>query len=93
MLLKNTLVSYDNGFVVEMAEGGTSAGMTYTGYEWCYPYVERWYPVCYPYWTKEPNKIEQAFKIVQKLMEKKIIQRLTLKKFIRLVNEIAKDVL
>ena len=92
-LTKNTLVSYDNGFIVETTGEGTGAGTTYTGYEWCYPYVEWWYPVYYSCWTKEPNKIEQAFKLVQKLMEKKIIKQLTLKKFIELVNEIANDIL
>jgi len=86
-LTSKTLVTWSG------SEWETSSGATYVNWNWCYPYVERWYPVYYTYWTKEPNKIEQAFKLVQKLMEKKIIQRLTLKKFIELVNEIAKDVL
>jgi len=75
------------------SEWQTNTGTTYTGYSWCYPYVERWYPAYYIYWTKEPSKIEQAFKIVQKLLEKKIIKHLTLKKFIELVNEIARDII
>jgi len=91
-ITKNTLLSYDDGFVVE-GTSNTTTTITYTGTSWCYPYVERWYPVYYTYWTREPSKVEQAFKIVQKLMEKKIIKRLTLKKFIELVNEIAQDVL
>ena len=86
----DSLVSYSEGFIVGDSTNGTTH---YNNYDWCYPYVERWYPVYYTYWTKEPNKLEQAFKLVQKLMEKKIIKRLTLKKFIGLVNEIAQNIL
>jgi hypothetical protein len=87
-LNENTTLSYSNGkFLTDYKLDST----TYSGWNWCYPYVERWYPTTYyTYWVKEDSKIEQAFKIVQKLMNKKIIEKITLKKFIELVNEIAK---
>ena len=50
-------------------------------------YYHHWYPsIPIP----QKNRVEQAFKIMEKLMEKKIVERLSLKKFIELVNEIAK---
>lgn len=50
---------------------------------------------CYPSYTyhwhhDEPNKTEQAFKIVGKLIEKKLIKKeMTVAKFIETVNEVA----
>lgn len=38
--------------------------------------------------TTVPNKFELAFKIVSKLLEKKIIDNISVKKFIELINEI-----
>ena len=55
-------------------------------YDWYYPVYYYWNLPCT---LAEKNKIEQSFKIVQKLMEKKVIDKMTLKKFITLVNEIA----
>lgn len=37
----------------------------------------------------EPNKTEQAFKVASKLLEEKIIEKLTLQKFIELVKKIS----
>ena len=45
--------------------------------------------VWYSYPVYQASKTEQAFKIVAKLLEQKIIDELTVKKFITLVNEIA----
>jgi len=62
---------------------------TYTEY---YPYHEHYYPVYYPCCTyvAEKSKIEQAFKIVGKLMEKDLIKKdLNVKDFIKLVNDIS----
>jgi hypothetical protein len=61
---------------------------------WDYPdywnYHCRYYPVYYSYPCYEKSKIEQAFKIVGKLIENKIIEKeLTVKDFIKLVNDIA----
>jgi hypothetical protein len=51
-------------------------------------YYHNWYPI-YPMVT-EKSKIEQGFKIVGKMLEKKIITKeLTIKEFIGLVNDIA----
>jgi hypothetical protein len=45
----------------------------------------------YPYYyqSSAPNKTEVAFKIVGKLLEKKLIEDVTVGKFIELVNEVA----
>ena len=50
-----------------------------------YPHYHTWYPYCVP----EKSKLEQAFKIVQKLMEKKLINVVRVKDFVDVVNEIA----
>lgn len=64
---------------------------TVTPYQW-YPYWERdihhWYPLIS--YVTEKSKVEQGFKIVGKLLENKIIKKeLTIKEFIKLVNDIA----
>jgi hypothetical protein len=41
------------------------------------------------YYEMPKSKIEQAFKIVSKLMEKKIIDKMSLKQFIDTVNSVA----
>lgn len=52
-----------------------------------YHYYPTWYPT---YHICEKSKIEQAFKIIGKLMEGKIIEKdLTVKQFMKLVNDIA----
>jgi hypothetical protein len=57
----------------------------YDTFHYCYP---QWYPT-YHYCT-EKSKIEQSFKIVGKLLEKDLIEKeLTVKQFMKLVNEIA----
>jgi hypothetical protein len=45
-----------------------------------------YYPTYHSYWT--PNKTEQAFKLVQKLMEKNLVKVKTVKDFLELTNEI-----
>ena len=56
-----------------------------------YPWWEREINYYYPSisYITEKSKIEQAFKILGKLIEKKIIKEPTIKAFIGLVNEIA----
>ena len=46
----------------------------------------------YPYYITEKSKFDTSFKVVSKLIEKKIIKTLTVKQFIELVNEIAKEI-
>lgn len=59
----------------------------YQWYPWWGKEIHYWYPsISY---TTERSKVEQAFKIVCKLLEKKIIKELNVKQFIELVNEIA----
>ena len=79
------LVGWDN------TVGGASIGNCWISYPQWYPFFEReihhHYPsVCI---QTEKSKVEQAFKILGKLMEKKIIKQVTVKEFIELVNEIA----
>jgi len=54
----------------------------------CYrPCYSQWYP---PYQVYEKSEIERAFKIAGKLLEEKIIEKeLTIREFIKLVNDIA----
>jgi hypothetical protein len=61
---------------------------------WAHPdywvYHDHYYPIYYSYPCYEKSKIEQAFKIVGKLIENKIIEKeLIVKDFIKLVNDIA----
>lgn len=51
-----------------------------------YPLINTYYQPYLPYWRDE-SKIEKSFKLVQKLIEKKIIKEpKTVKDFIDLVN-------
>lgn len=58
----------------------------YYYYPWYREEIHHYYPMYVPH---EQNKIEQAFKIVSKLMEKKIVSGLNVKQFVGLVNDIA----
>lgn len=72
----------------EIMPNGTYPG-DHWNYPWWEPVVERYYPVYYTNWHSTPNKTEQAFKIVQKLVESKRIKLSTVKDFIETVNEIS----
>ena len=84
------MMSYQNG---NLMAGGTSVyGQASTAcintYDYFYHYYPQWYP-SYQY-VNVQSKIEQAFKIVGKLLEKDLIEKeLTVKQFMKLVNEIA----
>lgn len=53
-------------------------------------YLWGYYPRYYPVYVDHKDKVTQSFKIVSKLLEKKIIKKdLTIKDFIELVNTIA----
>lgn len=59
-------------------------------YNWqpYYPLIQQYYPVYIPYWDNQ-SKIEQAYLIAQKLIDKKLVKQVvTIKDFIELVNEI-----
>ena len=75
-------VSYNGG------SGNFTIGNCTIDYPW--PWYDYWYPRYYPVYTPEKSKVEQAFKIVGVLMEKKIIETMSVKKFVELVNEISK---
>lgn len=68
-----------------MPDEHTSSNIPYSGITYT-PNYEVYDPR--PCW-QNTSKIEQAFKIVQKLMEAKTIKVDTVKAFIELVNEIA----
>ena len=58
---------------------------------WPYqPIIEHYYPSCIGHWSSE-DTISRAFKIVQKLIDKKVVKAETIKDFIELVNLIAKE--
>jgi hypothetical protein len=91
----NELMSYSNGNL--MAGGSSVYGQSNTAalnnygtntYDCFAYYYPQWYP-SYHY-VQERSKVEQAFKIVGKLLEKDLIEKeLTVKQFMKLVNEIA----
>jgi hypothetical protein len=94
----NELVSYNNnslmvgGQSLNTGSAGDVIGNDYIPYYPYYPIYEQhyhnWYP-SYPIIT-EKSKIEQGFKVVGKMLENKIITKeLTIKEFIKLVNDIA----
>jgi len=89
-LTGNELMSYNAG---SLSAGTSQLGSinTLSGYGQCYDTFHYYYPQWYPsYHYCEKSKIEQAFKIVGKLLEKDIIEKeLTVKQFMKLVNEIA----
>lgn len=52
---------------------------------WVYP----WYPDYWYSWVeKEPNKTDQAFKVVKVLLEQKIIKINSVKQFMRLMDKL-----
>lgn len=50
--------------------------------------VYHYYPSYQQFWN-QPSKIEQAFKVVQKLIAKDLLELKTVKQFIEAVSEIA----
>lgn len=87
------LVSYSNN---SLQVGGSSLGVgnSYVGDfpPYYYPVYEHYYHNWFPSTTyiTEKSKVEQGFKIVGKMLENKIITKeLTIKEFIKLVNDIA----
>ena len=53
-------------------------------------YQYHWYPQYYPTIVYEQSKVDKAFKILQKLQEKGVINVTKVKTFIELVDEITK---
>lgn len=84
----NELVSYNAG-QLQVGNMDTHIG-DYNDYwhHWHEPYYPLYYPVTN--YVTEKSKVEQGFKIVAKMLENKIITKeLTIKEFIKLVNDIA----
>jgi hypothetical protein len=87
------LVSYSNNQLqVSNASLGAN-GMTQSNIgDYWNTWHEHYYPVYYPtyHYCEQKSKIEQGFKVVGKMLENKIITKeLTIKEFIKLVNDIA----
>ena len=83
----NAVVSYNAGM---MQANGTAFDLTAFNHYWT-----NWEPLVYPshthvtYGSTMSSKLELAFKIVSKLLEKEYIKELTVKDFILLVNEVS----
>ena len=80
--------------LMSLASGGTGdfqVGNCFITYPYYYPLYEEHYHSYYPSvsYVTEKSKVEQAFKILGKLLEKKIVKVITIGQFIELVNEIA----
>jgi hypothetical protein len=85
----NELVSYNSG---KIQVGGSTGDYIQDFNNYYYHWVEPYYPLYFPTtpYITEKSKIEQGFKILSKMMENKIITKeLTIKEFIKLVNDIA----
>lgn len=92
------LVSYSNNNLMvggqSLNTGNAGCVGDYYNYPYypLYPIYEQHYHNWYPSTTfiTEKSKVEQGFKIVAKMLENKIITKeLTIKDFIKLVNDIA----
>jgi hypothetical protein len=83
---QNAMVSYNGGLNCNSAGIGQCGDYWYPNYWDTHLHYYQSYPI---YQAPEKSKIEQAFKIMQKLMEKKIVEKVSLKNFIETVNEIA----
>ena len=88
-LTGNELMSYNAG---NLCAGNASLGSLQSNQACLYDNYYHYYPTWYPtyHYCQEKSKVEQAFKIVGKLLEKDLIEKeLTVKQFMKLVNEIA----
>jgi len=82
--LNNAMISFTGGGLnCTESIGDTTTDINTAWFYQSYPY---YYPMCY---EQKKSTIEQAFKIVSKLMEKKIIEKMSLKQFIETVNSVA----
>lgn len=80
------------GDLVKYNSGGLTVGNCYIQQPYYWPVYENVYHHWYPTYIGMPekSKVEQGFKIVAKMLENKIITKaLTIKEFIKLVNDIA----
>ena len=86
---KNNNYSNDN-LNYSVSYNGTTGDTTWTvGNVYDY-YQTWWWPTYYPTIQYVESKVDKAFKIVTKLIEKKLLTKeLTVGKFIELVNEIS----
>jgi hypothetical protein len=86
----NEMMSY-NASNNSLMAGGNQVGIGQES-NLCCDYFYHYYPYWYPsyHYVEQKSKIEQAFKIVGKLIEKNLIDKeLTVKQFMKIVNEIA----
>ena len=85
-IAEGVTVSYDSSNGINYCTTANGGNCTTGDPQFWY----QWYPQYYPMYYEMPkSKIEQAFKIVSKLMEKKIIDKMSLKQFIDIVNSVA----
>ncbi len=52
-------------------------------------YIREFYPVYYPNYIVQRSTMEQAFKVMAKLIEKGYFKNITVQKFMTLINEIS----
>jgi hypothetical protein len=93
MIKDNALLNADMNDTVSFSAQNNALGLGGNYYDWDDWY--RWYPETYNHYyhttvVEKPNAFELSFKIVSKMLEKKIIEKLTVRQFIETINEIAK---
>lgn len=81
-----------NSYITYTSDGFSLGNTTYTAPTWntCWQGWDWRYPSYHYHYDTKPNSFELSFKIVSKLLEKKIIQKMTLKQFIETIGEVAK---
>ena len=77
---------------VQVGETGYIQGQLFTNwdpyYNYWYQWIPNYYPTYVPIW-QEKSKIETAFKILQSLMNMKLVKLDKVKDFVEAVNKIA----
>lgn len=85
LMAKNELSNFTNQPLVNVGLSNLAS------YEYCYPMLNafhHYYPTT-TCWHVEKNSFEQAFKVIQKLMDKKLIKLDTVKDFMSAISEVA----
>ena len=91
----NNLVSYDSGSNQLSAYKSELGQMNQLGTciaPWHWDNYYHYYHYHYPSVVYEKSKMEIAFKIVARLLEKKLVKAMSVKQFIELTNEVAEIV-
>jgi len=88
----NAMVSYDNGQLSAFNNTGDYNQLGTCIAPWGWDNYYHYYHYHYPSVVYEKSKMEIAFKIVARLLEKKLVKAMSVKQFIELTNEVSEIV-